>query len=154
MKPQIVIDSSTALKWLVSEPDSEAALLLRDRYRFIAPELLAAECANAVWKRVRRGEMTSETAQFAVRLLQLQSDDFMLVSILTLTNPALELAFTLEHAVYDCLFIALAMREGCSFVTSDEKLLRKLAGKKFPVISVAEAIAAKASEVPTTDHIR
>lgn len=154
MKPQIVIDSSTALKWLVSESDSETALQLRNQYRFVAPELLAAECANAVWKRVRRGEMTGEAAQFAVKLLQFQSDDFVFVPILALTDPALELALTLEHAVYDCLFIALAIREDCPFVTSDEKLLRKLAGKTFPVISVAEALAAKASDVPTSDHTR
>jgi predicted nucleic acid-binding protein len=141
LKSQVVIDSSTALKWVVSEADSESALLLRDHYSFIAPELLIAECANAVWKRVRRGEMTNEAAQIAVKLLQ--SDDLALVPLSILTSSALQLALTLEHPVYDCLFIALAVREACPFVTSDQKLLQKLAGKKLPVISVAKALASK-----------
>lgn len=141
MKPLAVIDSSTALKWLVSEADSEAALLLRDKYRFAAPELLIAECANAVWKRVRRGEMTNEAATFAVRLLQLQPDDFEFVSIASLADHALQLAISLDHPIYDCLFIALAAREKCPFITSDDKLLRKVSGRQLPAISVSAALA-------------
>jgi len=141
LKPQVVIDSSIALKWVVSETESDAALLLRDHYRFIAPELLIAECANAIWKRVRRREMTNEAAQIAVRLLQ--ASDLALVPLSILTSSALQLALTLEHPVYDCLFIALAVREACPFITSDQKLLQKLAGKRLPVISVAEALASK-----------
>ena len=154
MKPVAVIDSSTALKWVISETGSEAALILRDRFRFIAPELLIAECANAVWKRVRKGEITGEVGTFAVRLLQPQTEDFVFVPILPLTDSALQLAFTLEHAIYDCLFIALAVREGCPFITSDEKLLRKLNNKTLPVISVDEALALQESGASTKDHTR
>lgn len=85
--------------------------------------------------------MTNEAAQIAVKLLQ--SDDLALVPLSILTSSALQLALTLEHPVYDCLFIALAVREACPFVTSDQKLLQKLAGKKLPVISVAKALASK-----------
>lgn len=140
MKPPAVIDSSTVLKWLVSEADSDTALLLRERYHFLVPELLIAECANVLWKRVRREEMTAEAAAFAVRLLQLQPDNFVFTSMISLADSALELAVSLEHPIYDCLFIALAVRERCPFITSDEKLLRKVANKELPVISMEEAL--------------
>jgi len=38
--------------------------------KLIAPELLTAECANILWKKVLRGELTEDEALFAVRLLQ------------------------------------------------------------------------------------
>jgi predicted nucleic acid-binding protein len=48
-----VIDASVAIKWLVDEPGTAAALSLR-RHRLLAPDLLIAECANVLWKKVRR----------------------------------------------------------------------------------------------------
>ena len=84
--------------------------------------------------------MTAEAAAFAVRLLQLQPDNFVFTSMISLADSALELAVSLEHPIYDCLFIALAVRERCPFITSDEKLLRKVANKELPVISMEEAL--------------
>lgn len=138
MKPPIVVDSSVALKWLVAESDSEAALALRTHYRFIAPEFLIAECANALWKRVRRAEMLKEEAVFALDLLN--REGMRLVPIQALAVEALELGMALDHRVYDCLFLSLAIRESCSFVTADDKLLRKLEGKALPVVSMTAAL--------------
>ena len=44
-----VIDASVAIKWVVEEPGTPEALLLR-RHRLLAPDLLMAECANILWK--------------------------------------------------------------------------------------------------------
>lgn len=41
-----VVDASIAVKWVVEENGTAAALGLRQRTKLIAPELLAAECAN------------------------------------------------------------------------------------------------------------
>jgi len=35
--------------------------------------------------------------------------------------------------VYDCLYVALAEREGCEFVTADDRLVRNLQAR-FPFI--------------------
>lgn len=59
---RLVVDSSVAIKWFVSEDDSEDALKLRDRHQLVAPDLLVAECVNAFWKMARRGELTAEAA--------------------------------------------------------------------------------------------
>ena len=45
-----VIDASVAVKWLVGEAHSkEAARILDGEPNLIAPELLFAEVANALW---------------------------------------------------------------------------------------------------------
>jgi predicted nucleic acid-binding protein len=42
----LVIDASIAVKWVVEEPGTAAALSLRRQAKLIAPDLLCAECAN------------------------------------------------------------------------------------------------------------
>ena len=38
-----------------------------------------------------------------------------------------------RQTVYDCLYVALAEREGCELVTADDKLVKKLQDR-FPFI--------------------
>ncbi len=65
----LVIDTSVAIKWVVQEPETPQALALR-RHRLFAPDLLAAECANVLWKKVRRNDLTAKEAELAARLLE------------------------------------------------------------------------------------
>jgi hypothetical protein len=49
----LVIDASIAIKWVIEEEGTKEALALRSR-ALSAPDLLIAECANILWKKVRR----------------------------------------------------------------------------------------------------
>lgn len=120
----LVIDASIAVKWLVEEEGTAEALALRGRARLIAPDLLVAECANILWKKVRRRELTRDEALLAGRLLQ--GADIELVSMRPLLAAALRLALELDHPAYDCAYLALAVERDCRFVTADRGLLRKL----------------------------
>jgi len=119
----IVIDASIALKWVVAEADSDAALALRSE-GVTAPELLIAECANALWKKVRRKELTVQEASLAARLLQ--RADIELEPMRDLIEPATRMAVTLDHPAYDCLYLALAEAREGEFVTADEAFCRKV----------------------------
>ena len=66
----LVIDASIAVKWVVEEHGTPEALALRQKAKLIAPELLVAECANILWKKVQRDELFEEEALLAARLLQ------------------------------------------------------------------------------------
>ena len=66
----LVIDASIAIKWVVEEDGTSEALVLRQKAKLIAPDLLVAECANIFWKKVQRGELLKAEALFAARLLQ------------------------------------------------------------------------------------
>ena len=52
-----VVDASVVIKWVVEEDGTPEALDLRQKGRLIAPELLVAECANILWKKVERDEL-------------------------------------------------------------------------------------------------
>lgn len=120
-----VIDASVAIKWVVAETGTPEALALR-RHRLFAPDLLAAECANILWKKTRLGEFSTEEALFAARLLQ--RADVELAPMRGLLEPATRLAIALDHPAYDCTYVALAERLGCGLVTAD----RRLAAKPLP----------------------
>ena len=56
-----VVDASVAIKWFIDEPDSARAVTLL-RHPIAAPDLLAPECANILWKKVGRGELRTDEA--------------------------------------------------------------------------------------------
>jgi predicted nucleic acid-binding protein len=120
----LVIDASIAVKWVVEEDGTPQALALRQRAKLIAPELLVAECANILWKKVRRRELSKDEAVLASRLLQ--AAEIELQPTRSLLEPATRIAIELDHPAYDCLYIALAVANGCQFVTADESFVRKL----------------------------
>jgi predicted nucleic acid-binding protein len=118
-----VIDASVAVKWVVTEADSGRAMAIR-RHRLAAPDLLVPECANVLWKKVRRGEMSAEAAALAASLVE--RADVELVPMRTYLAAALIWAMKLNHPVYDCIYLALAVERGLPFVSADAAFRRKL----------------------------
>lgn len=118
-----VVDASVVIKWVVGETETLQALALR-QHRLSAPDLLVAECANILWKKVRRNELTGDEATFAARLLD--RADIELVPARGLIEAATNLAIALDHPAYDCLYLSLSERSGCPLVTADTRLLRKV----------------------------
>lgn len=137
---RFVVDASIAIKWVVEEEGTPAALKLRRGARLLAPDLLVPECANILWKKVQRKELSGDEALIAARLIQ--SAELELLPTRSLLGSATSLAIELEHPAYDCIYLALAAAINCQFVTADERLLRKLArGTRLPgrALSLAEA---------------
>ena len=120
----LVIDASIAVKWVVEEDGTPEALILRQKARAIAPELLVAECANILWKKVQRGELLKQEALLAARLLQ--GAEIELLPTRPLFEAATRMSIEIDHPAYDCLYLALAIEKKCRFVTADERFLRKL----------------------------
>lgn len=119
-----VIDASIALKWVVEEDGTAEALRLRRTAKLLAPDLLAVECANILWKKVQRRELVKDEALFAARLLQ--GADIELLPTRSLLESAVRIAIEIDHPAYDCVYLALAIDRDCQFITADERLLRKL----------------------------
>jgi predicted nucleic acid-binding protein len=64
-----VLDSSVAFKWVVIEPLSDKALLLRDDYRngvheLLAPDFFPLEIAHALTRAEQQGRLTPRRAVF------------------------------------------------------------------------------------------
>jgi predicted nucleic acid-binding protein len=115
----LVVDASVALKWVLPEAGSEAALGLIGRNRLIAPDLLAVEAGNALWLRVRRRELTAVEARTA--LVDLLGAPVDYVPDRPLARAALSLAADLGYPAYDCVYLALAMERAGIVVTADRR---------------------------------
>lgn len=148
---RLVIDASIALKWVVQEDGTDQALVLRQHAKLIAPDLLVPECANILWKKVQRKELTRDEALLAARLLQ--GAEIELLPTRSLLEQAARIAIELDHPAYDCLYLALAMENGCRFVTADERFIRKLGqGPRSPyrdnVVGLLEAAGGLDEKTP------
>ena len=132
----IVVDASVALKWLLPEPDSALAeqVALSDA-SLIAPGLIIAEACNAVWKRLRRGEVRAEQAEIVAARLPHFFDALMTDA--PLAPLAMRIARSLDHPVYDCFYLALAEREDARMVTADRHLIGRVRATAWECRAIA-----------------
>ncbi|MBE9050700.1 type II toxin-antitoxin system VapC family toxin [Nostocales cyanobacterium LEGE 11386] len=120
-----VLDASVAIKWVVTEVHSDAARsLLKSNHTFLVPDFFFAEVANVLWKRVRRGEDTADNArQTLADLTTIPLEMYLSQPLMPL---ALDIALQNNRAVYDSLYLALAITQQCQMVTADEKFYNAL----------------------------
>jgi predicted nucleic acid-binding protein len=128
----LVIDASIAIKWVVEEDGTPAALTLHQKAKLIAPDLLVAECANILWKKVQRSELSKAEALLAARLLQ--GAEIELLATRSLFETATRVSIEIDHPAYDCLYLVLAAENKCQFVTADERFLRKLHQRRHHIL--------------------
>lgn len=114
----IVIDTSVALKWVLDEPGSDAAVALHDQ-DLIAPSLWLVEAANALWRSARIGQLT--TGEAAERFSELLNAPVASLPIEPHLGSAFDLATAIGHPVYDCLYLALAVHHQTYVVTADRR---------------------------------
>jgi predicted nucleic acid-binding protein len=109
---------------------------LRDEYAaglhsLIAPDLFPSEISNGLVSAERQSRIGPGEASIFLHDLLLNAPTFYP------TNPllyrAMEIALSTRRAVYDCIYLALAEREACELVTSDDQFYRGLRGK-YPFI--------------------
>lgn len=123
---RLVVDASVAIKWLVEEGGSDTAgRLLEGDHDLHAPRLMASEVANALWRKVRLGEIARGEAGVLIAAvtempLHWSNDE-------TICADAVRLAVTLDRPAYDCVYLALAHRIGAKVVTADAHFANALA---------------------------
>ena len=120
----IVIDASVAVKWFVNEDRHEAAaVILNGIEPLIAPDFVIYETMNVLRRNFKRSELGVERLGKATKSLP----DFfdMLVSAPSLIDLTVDLCATLDHGIYDCAYLACALRYGTAMVTADARFARK-----------------------------
>ena len=120
-----MVDASVAAKWVLHEADSDAARRIVEQAQLMAPDLLWAELGSLLWRRQRNGELTA--AQAREMLLTLRAFRIRTHGMFPLLPLALEIAMTIGHSVYDCVYLALADEEDCRVVTADRRLQNAVA---------------------------
>lgn len=123
----LVVDASVACKWFVEEEGSSAAArLLNGDETLLAPDLIVAEVANALWRKRRVGQVSAEQSDEAVAVLPGFFSE--LAPAARLAARAFEIACDLDHPVYDCLYLALAEQAGARVVSADARLKARVTG--------------------------
>ena len=140
--PTRVLDASVAVRWVVAEEGSDqAAELLAQPAEWIAPRLMLTEVAAALRHKVAAGELRVELAAQALQaLVQAAADGIVkLADDEDLVLAALMLALAVGHRVPDCLYIALAEREGAAIVSADRRLAALARERGIPTTLVRSA---------------
>jgi len=134
----LVLDASVAVKWAIPsarEPFTDASLRLLKRYvggevEFIVPDVFWAELGDVLWKGTRQRRWRQDEAEAVAA--DMKARDFATVASLVLLPEALRIAFAHDRAVYDCLYVALAVQSKTDLITADERMANALAAR-FPV---------------------
>ena len=137
-----VVDASVGIKLFLEEEGADivdqvfSGLGEDPPVRLYVPDLFYIECANILWKYVRRFAYPVEDARDdlqALRLLQLET-----ITTERLLAGAFDLAVTHEMTVYDACYVALAAMLELPLLTADERLFNKLKDQKYDIRHLAD----------------
>ena len=131
-----VLDASVGVKWVMNEVDTPIALRVLADFRagvheLLAPDSYVLETAHGLTKAERRGLAVGADMLWADLML----DCPPLHPFRPLMPRAVQIAVKARIAVYDCLYVALAEREGCEVLTSDTKLKNNLPNHPIVLLS-------------------
>jgi predicted nucleic acid-binding protein len=137
-----VVDASVGVKLFVAEDSSSRAdalfshLSAEPPAAFYVPDLFYVECANILWKHVRRFGHPADSARQDIVDLR----DLALHSVPTaeLLDVAIDLALQYHVTAYDACYVALAQQLGAPLVTADEPLAARMSGAGFPVLHLRD----------------
>ena len=134
-----VVDTNVVAYFLLgTEPfAAEAGHFLASVTRPLAPALWEAEIANVLWMAIRSHVLPPDEGADRLRLAMRLGIEG--VPVRTLLQGAMLRALTSGLAVYDALFVELAVREDCPLVTFDRAVLRA-----FPDVAVRPRSAGSA----------
>ena len=120
------LDASVALKTVLNEPDSTAAIALRDDsknliHQLIAPDTPPIEIAHALTRAECRGMIPF--GQAYLLFSHFLDPCPVLYPYGDLIDRAMELSSSMRIGVFDCLYVALAEEEECKVVSADQRLV-------------------------------
>ncbi len=118
-----VVDASVVIQYAITQVYTpEARILITQMYQgdqLYIPEFCLLECVNVLWKEVRfRGLPQTQAKHIINELLALS---FQTMPAIDLLPRALEIGLSCQLAVYDSLYIALALTLDCPLVTVDDR---------------------------------
>lgn len=133
-----VLDSCVALKWVLPEPDAATAVRLRDEFaaglhELLAPDIYPVEVAHNLVKSERKRIIRPDEVEPKVADVLAFLPD--LHPYLPLLPRAVALAKAARMGVYDCLYVALAEREGCKLITADGRMKANLPSGPITLLS-------------------
>lgn len=117
----LVLDASAVVKWFAREDGSETALmLLSGGEAFLAPDILPLEVAATLLRKERAGLVLEGTAMRA--LAELETLGIELLPMAPRLRRATELSMQHRHALFDCLYLCVALERHAGIATFDRPI--------------------------------
>jgi len=145
--PFCVIDASVAVKLFLPEPFTPEVTVLFSEYiahpehePFVVPDLFYIECANILWKRVMRLK-NLDANQARQHIADLRNLNIPSVGMATLAERSIEIGMVYDITGYDASYVALAETRGIPLLTGDQRLITKLMGSRFSLVSIPDYMA-------------
>lgn len=134
MSGMVVVDASLALKWVLIEQGSDAAVALLDQWsneetKLIAPLLFTYEVTNIIYRQVVTGKLTYDEATKGLAKLFSIGVMLRLAQYKEVSTQAMDFAHNFHlPATYDAHYLALAYIEHCEYWTADTRLWNAVKG--------------------------
>jgi len=126
----VVVDTSTVVKWYIPEQHHERARALRDdfldgKHDLCAPALMPFEAVNALtysghYDGERLHEATHSLDNYGIELVSFGS-----------VGPIAETVNSVDSTAYDAAYVALAVERDGTVYTADETLLQDIEGSEY-----------------------
>jgi predicted nucleic acid-binding protein len=121
-----VVDTSVVIQRFIAEAYTPNVRVLFSQLSqgidLVVPEFCLLECTNVFWRQVRfQGMSQTDAEQFIDQLGQIP---FEIVPAPTLMSQALQIGLSKQLAIYDSIYIALALNRQCSLITVDERQVK------------------------------
>jgi predicted nucleic acid-binding protein len=126
----VVVDTSTVVKWYIPEQHHEQARALRDdfldgRHDLCAPSLMPFEAVNALrysghYDGERLREAATSLDNYGIELVPFGS-----------VGPIAEVTTTVDITAYDAAYVTLAAERDATAYTADGSLLEALEGGEY-----------------------
>ena len=110
---------------VIPETDSDTAVSVRNAgHDFLSPDIFRLEVAHVLTKNARRGKLSDREASQG--LIPILNDAPLLIDSAPLLSRAFNISIETRCSIYDALYVSLAEREQCEFVSADQKLINNL----------------------------
>lgn len=133
----VVLDTSAAIE-IVLQRDSAQSLaeVVREADWVIAPTLFITEVNNVFWKYHKFADYPYPDCERDIEQTIALPDEY--INEIELYREAFKLGCTLDHPIYDMLYMVLARRNRAKLLTMDKKLITVAhkagvdSGKSYP----------------------
>lgn len=130
----LVLDASVAIKWYVPEVlATEARRFMTAGFSMHVPSFFHAECGNTIWKKVvQRRELDHEIGREILEELLIYPKEVHEAEGLVLVAYDVSLTVgSTKLALYDFIYLALAISLDCRLVTADRVFFDALDGSPY-----------------------
>ncbi len=124
----LVVDASVVVNAMLSQRfTAEAVRWMETSVPIMAPDFMRLEVANALWKIENAGLIDDQEAELVWG--HFLAGDIRFIPDLDHLDRAREIARSLDHPAYDCIYLAVAEAHKATLVTADRRLYQVAAAR-------------------------